>query len=191
MLRLLAGTVLALALTGCWLSEQRLFGAGDWAALDVAGHYVSENAEGNREARVVLKVLPNRTVEGTSTRIDDGSVETSVFGLVPIAGGAGSHFIMLDRSGETDDGDIYFIAHLTGEGAIEVYFPQCAGTPDIAGMTRESDPWISEEICHFTDKPAVMRAALEAERVLSTPQMFEIRRLARLVPVDETEASEP
>jgi hypothetical protein len=167
------------------VSENRLFSAGDWAQPDIAGSYVSENSDGDAQAKVVLSPRADGLFDSLSTKLDDeGEVEKSVVGFVAVEGGSGSYFLMVDRTSEKDEGEIYLFGHLEENGRLEAFFPQCAGTPDGPGMTREVEQLIKEEICSFSTKAGLMRAALAAEQYLSSPHMFEPKLLGRLVPDD-------
>ena len=199
MARSLLLVALGLALASCWVSEKEFFGAGDWAHLDLDGSYISEDGNGHEQATVELVVRPDGLIEGTSTGIEGGETEHSVVGLVPVAGGSGRYFILVDRSDGDHDGALYLLGHLTDEGGIEMYWPQCSGTPDIDGMTRES-PDIglpppptqdkSMMACNFTSKDALQKAALEAERFLSAPHIVDILPIGRLRPQDGNEADQ-
>ena len=193
----IAAAVMALALTGCWVSEKDLFGPGDWQPPpDIAGSYTSENGSGEAQARVVLSVRSDGLVQGVATKVGESTSETSVVGFVPISGGTGKYYLLVDRSkaGEPNDsgGNIYFVARMTDEG-FDAFWPQCEGTPDIPGMERETQELIDEEICGFTTKEALLRAGLAAERNLEGKHLFEpdvMGRMKRETP-GEAEAAEP
>ena len=191
----IVAAVMALALTGCWVSEKDLFGPGDWQPPpDIAGSYTSENGAGEAQARVVLSVRSDGLVQGVATKVGESTSETSVVGFVPIPGGTGKYYLLVDRSkaGEPDDsgGNIYFVARMTDEG-FDAFWPQCEGTPDIPGMERETQELIDEEICGFTTKEALLRAGLAAERNLEGKHLFEpdvMGRMKRETPDDDSEA---
>jgi len=184
-MRVILALVACLSLAGCWVSEQRLFGAGDWAHLELDGRYKSENANGDPQASVVLHSRPDGLVEGTSESLDDGTTELSVFGFVRIEDGSGQYFLMVDRTKDNDSGDIYFIARLNPGGTLEIYWPDCGGTPARSGMAVESGGLGDTDVCTFSSKEALMSAALEAERFLSAKHIVEVSPMGRMVPDDD------
>ena len=182
MLRAVFAAIACVSLAGCWVSEERLFGNGDWAHPDLDGNYRSEDANGAEQARVTLAMRPNGLVESVSVGIEDGKIEESIVGLVRIEGGSGRYFLLVDRSDQSGEGDIYLIAHLTEEGALELFWPDCAGTPSIEDVTVERDGLLDATVCTFSSKAALMLAGLEAERFLSTPHVVEVAPMGKLVP---------
>jgi len=192
MLRAAMVAMLAAALAGCWMSEKRLFGPADFVAPPgLEGNYVSEDGSGTLKATVVLSVGADRLIEGVSTPVGgDEPQQTSHIGFIPIAGGSGQYYLMVDRSPERTEGDLYFIGRMTEDFGLEAFWPQCAGTPEIAGMTREKAEPIDEDVCTFTSREAVMRAALEAEKQLSARHMFEPHPAGRLKKSDESDPAD-
>jgi hypothetical protein len=184
MLRLLLALLACLSLAGCWVSEKRIFGAGDWAHVPLAGKYISQDANGHDTARVTLKVRADGVIEGTGVNIADGSPDNSVIALVPIKGGSGRYFLAVDRSKDEDSGDIYLIAHLTDDNGLEVFWPDCEGTAPIAGMAVTRDNLTESVLCQFSSKDALMAAGLQAEKFLSAKHVVAIAPLGRLVPDD-------
>ncbi len=202
-------------LAGCggWVSDERLFGDGDWARLNVSGPYTfqyngprsDESAPGDREAHATLTTRPDGLLQGTGEGPDDGFV----IGLVPIDGGSGDYFLMVDRSDETAQGDQYFIAHQFGRG-FAFFFPDCEGTPAIDGMRKvrimepaveagEDDISASDDaatpdeysddphVCKFDTKEALMKAGLNAERFLSARHAVEVAPFATITPDEESD----
>ncbi|MXO59553.1 hypothetical protein GRI89_08365 [Altererythrobacter salegens] len=187
--RTLLVLALGLALTGCWISEKPLFGPGDYAHLDIAGSYNSENKDGDVEGHVDLTVRPDGLVEGVAIKKGESGSETSIMGFVPIKGGSGEYFILVDRSKEDSDGELYLLGHVGTDGDIEMYWPQCAGTPDIDGMVREKPDFgipigpkndASLSSCTFTTKEALQKAALAAEKFISVPHIVDLQPLGIL-----------
>jgi hypothetical protein len=182
MLRALLAVIGCFALSGCWVSEHRILGPGDWAHVNLAGKFKRENANGDEEASVVLATQPNGLIVGTATDVERHKTESMAMGLVAIQGGSGRYFLAVDRLEQKDNGDTYFIAHLTDDGGLEIYWPDCDGTPDIEGMTRQTDTVAMA--CNFTTKEALMEAALQAERFLSVKHVIEVAPFGRLAPDD-------
>jgi hypothetical protein len=184
MLRAMIVVLASLSLAGCWVSDTRLFGPADWAHVDLAGKYKSEDANGNDEAKVVLTVRPNGLIAGTSTDLKSGKVDHSMLGLVAIKGGSGKYFIAVDRSDQAGKGDIYMIAHLTDEKGLEVFWPDCDGTAPVQGMVRQLDDLTHTGVCKFSSKQALMTAGLQAEKFLSAKHVIAIAPFGKLVPDD-------
>jgi len=184
MLRALLAVIVCLALTGCWMSEHRIFGEGDWAHVNLTGKYKREAANGDDEASVVLSTQPNGLIVGTATAPKDGKTERTVMGLVSIPGGSGKYFVAVDRSDPKDTGDIYFIAHLTDDNELDMFMPDCEGTAPVQGMKAEKIEVTDGLSCTFTTKAAVMAAALQAEKFLSASHVIGIVPFGRLVPDD-------
>lgn len=198
--RTLFTMALGLALSGCWVSDKDFFGPGDWAHLDLDGTYISEDANGHEQGTVVLTVRPDGLVDGVATREDGGEPEKSTLGLVPVNGGSGEYYILVDQTDGGGDGQLYLLGHLDDDGSLEMYWPECSGTPDIEGMTRETPdfglpsppPDTSQMMsCTFTTKESLQEAALEAERFLSAPHIVDILPMGRITPkqADDTEES--
>jgi hypothetical protein len=182
MLRAFIAFGLGLLLAGCWYSEERIFGDGDWAQLDLNGAYTSVDANGDEQARVVLETQRSGLVEGIGTDLEDGSVERSVLGFVRIEGGSGRYFLTVDRSEPASADELYAIAHLTEGGTLEFYLPDCAGTPPVDGLTIERDGFVDSDVCAFSSKSALMKAGLEAERFLSAEHIIAVSPIGRLLP---------
>jgi|SRR5690606_6341769 hypothetical protein len=182
MRRTLMAAGLALLLAACWQSEARIFDRGDWANLGLEGNYTSFDANGDEQARVVLRTRPGGLVDSSSTDLDNGKVERSVLGFVRIEGGSGRYFLAVDRSDEGGEGDLYLIAHLTEDGAIAIYWPECAGTPPVEGLVIERDGLTEIDVCTFSSRSALMEAGLEAERFLSAKHIVAVSPLGRLQP---------
>ena len=185
MLRALFIAVLAGALSGCWVSEEQLFGGGDWVVpAGIEGAYVSENPDGEQRGTVDLVRRKDGMIAGTATRNDEPEPRTSAIGFVAIPGGSGHYFLMVQPVPEDKGGELYLIGRWQ-EDRLEAYWPQCAGTPDMAGMTRDTDGIVNEAVCGFSTKQAVLKAALVAERELSNKRMFDPQMLGRLRRSDE------
>ena len=185
MLRTLLTAISCLLLAGCWMSEERLLTDGDWAHLQIDGSYKSVDSDGDEEASVVLKTNANGLIEGTRTDLENGETERVGLGLAPIAGGSGRYFLAVDRSDTTrTDGDIYLIAHLAEQGALEFYWPDCEGTSPTDGMAAQKDTLTDSTVCTFATKAGLMRAALEAERFLYAKHVIGVAPLGRMVPDD-------
>ena len=182
MLRAFMAVGLSLLLAGCWYSEERLFGDGDWAQLGLEGHYKSVDANGDDQARVVLTTQRGGLVEGVGTDLEDGSVERSLLGFVRIEGGSGRYFLTVDRSDPSGKEDIYAIAHLTDDGGLEFYLPDCAGTAPADGLTIERDGIIDTDLCLFSTRSALMKAGLDAERFLAAEHIIAVAPMGRLLP---------
>jgi len=191
MLRALLAVVVCLALSGCWVSDHRIFGDGDWAHVDLNGKFKRENANGDADASVVLSTMPNGLIVGTATAFKDRKSERMAMGLVPIQGGSGKYFLAVDRSDRKDTGDIYFIAHLTDEHELEMFMPDCEGTGPASGMTSAKDKLSDTTVCTFTDKAGLMAAGLQAEKFLSARHVIGIAPLGRLAPDDGSDEDSP
>lgn len=191
---MLRAAILALSLaflSGCWGAETRLFGPGDWVSPEgLEGRFVSENAAGDTQGSVVLVRRDDGLIDGTVTRTGDNPPQTSPMGFVAIPGGSGRYFLMIPRAPESPGGkggEIYLIGRWKDE-RLDAFWPQCAGTPDLAGMKREKVELVDETVCTFASKDAVLRAALLAERELETRRLFEPQLLGRLKRADEPPA---
>jgi hypothetical protein len=182
MLRSLLALFACLSLAGCWVSDHRIFGPGDWAHLPLAGKYISQDASGRDTAHVTLSVRPDGVIEGTGVNLADGSPDNSAVAL--IEGGSGRYFLAVDRSSEDDSGDIYLIAHLTDDNGLDVFWPDCEGTPPTEGLAITHEKLIDATVCTFSTRAALMRAGLEAEKFLSARHVVAIAPFGRLVPDD-------
>ncbi len=195
MLRHIAGAMLALALTGCWVSEKDLFGPGDWKPPPgIAGTYTSENGSGDAQAKVLLTVREDGLVEGIATKIGEDTSESSLVGFVPVPGGSGRYYLLVDQSGTAEaggsDGNIYFVARTTNEG-FEAFWPQCEGTPALPGMQSETQDLLKQDICGFTTKEALLQAGQAAERDLEAKHMFEPMPMGKMKRISESAGRSP
>lgn len=172
-----------LFLAGCWVSEEQHFGPADWARPDIGGHYVAENAEGEAQARLTLTVRPDGLVEGTGESLSDGGSSRMLFGLVAITRGSGQYFLVVDRE-SLENSEIYVLAHRSDDGEIALYWPNCEGTPKMRGLMATVEGDLYPGICMFTDKQAVMRAALRAEQFLASRHIVTVSPFIRLRKMD-------
>jgi hypothetical protein len=202
--------IACLCLSACsdWVSDERLFGSGDWAHLDLNGHYSNQAAaDDDAMKRVILKTRPDGMIEGIGPDPDDGFV----IGLVPISNGSGNFFLMVDRSDAEEQGDGYYIARLIGGDTLAFYLPDCRGTSPVEGMVKVSQreepatpdgevpaiapsPVPPEDAddsvkCKFSTKDALMAAGLEAERFLAAPHIIAVAPFTTLEPA-ATEAAD-
>jgi hypothetical protein len=195
-MRRFAIAALALTLlTGCWGAETNLFGPGDWVQPEgLEGRFVSEDAAGEAQGTVDLVRRQDGLIDGTAMRKDEDKPRTSPVGFVAIPGGSGRYFLMVNRAPEgstgKQGGEFYLIGRWKDE-RLEAFWPQCAGTPDMAAMKRDKIEFVNEAVCTFASKQAVLNAALLAERELETKRMFEPQLLGRLKRPDESPAPEP
>ena len=191
---MLRAVILALSLailTGCWGAETQLFGSGDWAQPDgLEGRFVSEDAAGETQGSVVLLRRPDGLIDGTVTRKSEDKPRTSAMGFVAIPGGSGRYYLMVNRTAERKGGEFYLIGRWKDE-RLEAFWPQCAGTPEMAGIKRDKIELVNEAVCTFASKQAVLTAALLAERELETKRMFEPQLLGRLKRPDKSPSPEP
>lgn len=202
MLRIVLVVIACFCLSACsgWVSDERLFGSGDWAHLDLSGPYNNEAAADDVTKRVILTTRPDGMIVGTGSAPNDGFV----IGLVPIKGGSGNFFLMVDRSDPDKQGDEYYIARLTGGDTLVFYLPNCRGTSAVEGMekvSRRAEPAIEEGDapaiepspgppdgaddsveCKFATKDALMLAGLEAERFLASDHIVAVVPFAVLEP---------
>lgn len=183
---------LAAMLTGCWGAETQLFGSADWVQPEgLQGRLESEDAGGQSTGWVTLAVRPDGRIDGTVSRKDENSPpQTSPVGMVRIPGGSGRYFLMVQRGPEDKGGEFYLVARWR-DGRLDAFWPQCAGTPDLPGMLRQTIEMVNETLCRFADKDAVLRAALLAERELETKRMFAPQLLGRLKAESAAGAAEP
>lgn len=180
MLRLLAICILAAATSACWVSDRYLFASNDYTVPEgLKGRFISENGEGEAQGTVMLSPRSDGMIDGTVTRGKDPAPQTSAVGFVAIPGGSGRYFVMVQPAPDPKAGELYVVGRWKDE-RLEAFWPQCGGTPDVAGMLREKAEPISEPMCRFTSKEAVLRAALIAERELETTRLFEPKMLGRL-----------
>lgn len=169
----------------CWGAERPLFGKADWVQPEsLEGSFVSENAGGDAQGTVELVRRPDGLIDGTVARKDEQQPQTSAVGFVAIPGGSGRYFLMVNSAPGVEraggkGGELYFIARWSDE-RLEAYWPQCAGTPDMPGMKRETLDVVKETVCSFASKDAVLKAALMAERELDTKRLFDPQMLGRL-----------
>jgi len=170
MVRALLAVIACLCLTGCWQSETRFFGPDDWARLGLSGEYnvagISDSDNPPRHATLTSR--PDGLVEFVPHGA--GEDKPTLLGLVAITGGSGRYFIAMDRTND-GNGDTYYLAELSSSGGLAFYYPDCDGTPPIDGLVVETSTFSASKTCTFTTEEAVMTAALEAERFLSTPHI--------------------
>jgi hypothetical protein len=168
MIRSILALAVCLMLTACWKSDQRFFDSGDWARLDLSGVYEVASLENDNPPRyATLASRPDGLIEISAGWADDGDKPT-LLGLVPITGGSGTVFLGVDRS-TPGDGDIYYLARLTGDGDLGFYYPVCEATPAGEGLVVENG-----DTCTFTSEAALMRAALEADRFLTSKHIVAV-----------------
>jgi len=184
-----------------WVSDERLFGDGDWAHLDINGRYQNDNNESAE--RGIVRTLPNGLIEMRSS--DKRNKDVMIIGLVPIKGGSGDFFLSVDRSDASKKGDQYFIVNVPDGRTLQFYIPNCDATPEMPGMTKvRDDRWLvksdetaavdapateepaapqeaanaqadesaDSKVCKFATKDALMTAGLEAEKFLSTKHII-------------------
>lgn len=178
-------------LSGCWGAETKLFGTGDWVQPPgMTGGFVTEDAAGEAQGTVELVRRADGLIEGTVTRKGEDKPSTSPVGFVAIPGGSGRYFLMVNRAPGEKAGEFYLVGRWKNE-RLEAYWPQCAGTPDLAGMSRATVEFVNEAVCTFASKQAVLTAALLAERELETKRMFAPQLLGRLKRPDKSLAPAP
>jgi hypothetical protein len=185
MLRAIIALGLSLVLAGCWTSDRRLFDTGDWAKLDLSGEYeVASITSSDGPRRAIFTTRPDGLVVIAPVGGVDDDEDPTVLGLVPIEGGSGTGFIAVDRA-TAGDSDLYYLASLD-DGDLGFYFPACEATPAIEGMVVTG-----ESTCTFSSRQALMKAALEAERFLSTRHIVAITPFLRFSRVEEAEGDAP
>jgi len=191
MVRAFTVIVLSALLSACWASETRLFGSADWARPPgLEGRFIIENAEGEEDGTLVLVPRKDGMIDGTATRKDEPAPKTSPVGFVAIPGGSGKYFLMVQQVAADKGGELYLIGRWQDD-RLEGYWPECKGTPDIPGMRRDKTEFIPEPVCAFATKAAVLRAALIAERELSSDRIFPPKKLGRLRRDDSADKAEP
>jgi hypothetical protein len=186
-LRALLAAIACLCLTACWVSDTRFFGSGDWAKLDLSGDYdVARITDNDEPDLATLTPRPDGLVEFMpQSQVARGT--PTLFGFVSIAGGSGRYFLAVDRSSaeiELNDGDMYYIAELTNDGGMAFYFPDCDGTPPTDGMVAEASEFNEAKTCTFSNREALMEAALAAERFLSTDHIVTVAPFMAFSKVD-------
>lgn len=183
--------ILSALLSGCWGAEARLFGPADWVQPpDIAGSYISEDAAGEEQGTVILAARADGMIAGTVTQKGETAPKTTPTGFVAIPGGTGRYYLMVIHTAESRGGEFYLIGRWKDE-RLEAFWPQCAGTPDMAGMKRDRVALVNEAVCGFTSKQAILNAALLAERELETRRLFEPQLLGRLKRPDEMAFPKP
>lgn len=197
MLRAVLAVIACFLLSACsgWVSDERLFGAGDWAPLALNGPFDYRRAAGDVTERLILKTRADGLIEGTGP---SGDVER-VMGLVQIRGGSGDFFLAVDRSDPSELGDEYYVARSLEGYSLLFYLPDCDGTSPVDGMEKVStraEPPVDEGnvqpetngqtpgferddadgdlVCKFSTKESLMAAGLEAERFLSADHVVEV-----------------
>jgi hypothetical protein len=179
--------ILCALLSGCWVAERSLFSTADFVQPDgLEGRFVSENAAGDEQGTVDLVRRADGLIDGTVTKKGETAPQTSPAGFVAIPGGSRDYLLMVQRSPEGKDGELYLIGRWRDD-RLEAFWPQCAGTPDMAGMKRETAEPIPEPLCTFASKEAVLRAALAAERDLEAKHMFDPQIVGRLKRPEDAE----
>lgn len=197
MLRAILAGLLALTLPGCWAAQTQLFGQADFVQPEgLEGKFISENVDGKSDGTVTLVRRPDGMIDGTALREAESEPRTSPVGFVAIPGGSGRYLLMVNRiptemapKGKPP-GELYLVARWQDD-RLEAYWPQCAGTPDLADMKRETVDIVKEQVCTFTGKAGVLRAALLAERELETKRMFAPQMMGRLKRADADTSPEP
>jgi hypothetical protein len=192
MVRMIVIAVLATLLAGCWGAETQLFGRADWVQPPgMAGNFVTEDAAGETQGSVVLARRADGMIDGTVTRRGEGKPQTSPTGFVAIPGGSGRYFLMVNRAAEGGKGGEFYLIGRWQDERLEAFWPQCAGTPEMAGMKRDRIELVNELVCSFASKDAVLTAALLAERELETKRMFAPQLLGRLKRPEKSPAPAP
>ena len=189
-LRALLGVLACLCLGGCWGSEERFFGPEDWARLAVDGEFRVETLRAEDGARTArIRARPDGLIEIVPSGRGGRTAETLRLGFIPIRGGSGEFYLAVDRTEPgKSDGDLYVIAKVAG-GSIELYSPDCLGTPPIEGVERADG--LSGELCEFETEEALFEAALMAERFLSEPHIVTVSPFTKFEKIDPDSGAGP
>ena len=188
MLRAVTSLALAVLLAACWGSDERFFGPGDWAKLEFDGAYRIEALDEDDDAprSVTMRVLPDGLIEIVPRA---GRGEKLTLGLVGIPGGSGGFFLAVDRSAPANGtGDLYVMAKVTAN-SLELYFPDCLGTPPIPGMDKSEG--LAGEACGSQNEAALFEAARLAERFLSERHIVAVSPFTRFEKIDPADSSQP
>ncbi|QIQ85974.1 hypothetical protein [Erythrobacter sp.] len=199
-LRTFLSLLAALALSGCWLSTDPLFGPADNAAVDLEGpyRYTVYRGEMAEIESMVFEPQPDGSVRQTVTYAKDEAVAALI--EEPLVAVSTLNFVAIPQApegwhllhGSGEDGErekLYMIASLDEERILRIYAPDCRGTPARTGLEISADPASGVTICNFTSKPALLAAAREAAELLARPSIVAIGPWAELSPVYEWESA--
>jgi hypothetical protein len=190
MQRALLIVMACLLLGGCWGSEERLFGPGDWARLDVDGEYSVETLDEDDDAPRIFRISshPDGLIEIAPSAGRGRGAETLRLGLVRISGGSGDFYVAVDRTDPgKSEGDLYALAKVSGR-SLAFFLPDCAGTPPIDGLEKLEG--LAGEVCDFRTKEALLEAALLAERFLSEPHIVTVSPFTKFEKIDPDSGAE-
>lgn len=182
----MTAVVLAPALlAGCWFSEADMFAQSDFATVDLDGDYSSEvdydDNEQVRNVRFTPEDDGRYRMDIDVARIDRETgeqrsitQETLHLSFVAIPGAPERWYLMqgIEKSIESQRG--YLLAHINESGVLELYVPNCSGTPQREGMAVNSARSIKLGRCDFEDKQALLDAAREAAQFVEQPQIVVI-----------------
>lgn len=174
----------------CWGSEERFFGADDWASLAIDGEYTVQSLDADDDASgiVQIRARPDGLIEIAPSDRDGRTAETLRLGLVRIRGGSGDFYLAVDRTeARTNDGDLYVIAKVAG-GSIEFYLPDCLGTPPIDGLNNAEG--LAGKVCEFENEKALLDAALLAERFLLESHIVTVLPFTKFEKIDPDDGAE-
>lgn len=170
------------ALSGCWFSEADMFDPSEFADVGLEGEYTSEIDYDDREEVFSVRFTPEEDgryrmdvevafLDEPRGEVTSTKMETMRLSFVSIPDGPENWYLLqgFDKPEQSQTG--HLIAHMNNGRVLELYMPNCKGTPERNGMTSDMSPPTKVGRCDFQDKQALMDAGAEAANFLAQPQI--------------------
>ncbi len=181
--RMIVSFVMALGLSGCWLSQEPLFTPTDYAEVDLNGR-VYNTMDDARPVGVVHEVVsiePDRRVKLMRTagkKVDENGdeirvrEETLYVAFIEIPNTPDGWHLLLNFEKDGTLERPYLIANIAENRTVKIYTPHCAGTKPYDNVERIMD--IRIEMCDFKTREALTSAAQDVVTFLTKPQPVQI-----------------
>lgn len=180
--RIAAITAALATLAGCWFSKADMFTPNEFAIVPLDGAYASEidyedkenvqqvrfTREDDGRYRMDIDVAHLEEPHGEISSIKR---ETMQLAFIAIPNAPDGWYLMHGIEDTAAPERAYLLANVNQRGVLELYIPNCRGTPERPGMTIAQEAAAKVGRCDFTDKQALLSAAKEAADFLDQDQI--------------------
>ncbi len=187
--RMIVSFVMALGLSGCWISEEDLFTPEDYAAVELEGDFIDKIGAIQEDdlERMTVSVEPDRRIKWTAitsrpAQIDGDppltreEVDYTAFIKIPDAPDGWHLAFGFKRSGKPEP--VYLLANIQPNRGIKLYLPDCLGTAIRPGVEISSETPGIATFCKFETRKALFSASRDAIAFIERPQPIKILPIA-------------
>ena len=155
--RHLPALVLLPSLSGCWVSEQPLFAASDFAHPLAQGRYSACDSKLCDPKPATLRALPSGFYELTRRQPGEDSDAVHQFALAPLTGAARENSFVAMAYDASDKRWTYMLIEIRGPAVAEFDPADC---PDALAPTRGAGDVLGAAVadCIFPDRASLLRA---------------------------------